>query len=76
MLYFVCTTISRVDHARCEVTEGAQGLGTCIWEPCYNSTSCATGINVICGTGKSTNLRFRFKAKASYIVPRKVKSEE
>ena len=69
MLYFVCTTISRVDHARYEVPY-VQELGTCIWGPCYNSTLCATGINVICETGKNTNPRFRFKIKASYIVLR------
>ena len=67
MLYLICTTISRGDHARYEVPF-AQELGTCIWGPCYNSTLCATGINVICGTGKNINHRFRFKIKASYIV--------
>ena len=36
--------------------------------PCYSSTLCATGVNVICGTGRNTNPRFRFKIKASYIV--------
>ena len=50
MLYLVCTKISRVDHAHHEVPY-AQELGTCIWGPCYNSTLCATGINVICATG-------------------------
>ena len=64
MLYFVCTTISR---ARYEVPH-AQELGTCIWGPYYNLTLCATGINVICRTGKNINPRFRFKIKASYIV--------
>ena len=54
MLYLVCTTISRVDHARYEVPY-AQELGTCIWGPCYNSTFCVTGINVICTTGKNIN---------------------
>ena len=49
MLYLVCTTISRVDHGRYEVPY-AQESGTCISGPCYNSTLCATGINVICGT--------------------------
>ena len=67
ILYLVCTTISRVDHARYEVLY-AEELGTCIWGPCYNSTLCATGINVICGTGKNINPRFRFKIKASYNV--------
>ena len=51
MLFLICTTISRVDHARYEVPY-AQELGTCIWGPCYNSTLCPTGINVICATGK------------------------
>ena len=60
MLYLICTTISRVDHARYEVPY-AQELGTCIWGPCYNSTLCATGINVICATEKNINPRFRFK---------------
>ena len=67
MLYLVCTTISRVDHARYEVPY-AQEFGTCIWGPCYNSTFCVTGINVTCATGKNINPRFRFKIKASYIV--------
>ena len=67
MLYLVCTTISRVDHARFEVPY-AQELGTCIWGSCYNSTFCATGIKVICATAKTINPRFRFKIKASYIV--------
>ena len=66
-LYLVCTTISRVDHAHNEIPY-AQELGTCIWGPCYNSMLCATGINVICGSGKKINPRFRFKIKASYIV--------
>ena len=65
MLYLICTTISRVDHARYEEPY-AQKMGT--WGPCYNSTLCATGINVICPSGKNINLRFRFKIKASYIV--------
>ena len=67
MLCLVCTTISRVGHARYEVPY-AQELGTCIWGPCYNSTLCATGINVICETGKNINPRFQFKIKASFIV--------
>ena len=67
MLYLVCTTISRVDHARYEVPY-AQELGTCIWGSCYNSTFCVTGINVICTTGNNINPRFRFKIKAPYIV--------
>ena len=67
MLYFTCTTISRVDHARHEVPY-AKELGTCIWGPCYNSTSYATWINVICATGKNINPRVRFKIKASYII--------
>ena len=46
----------------------AQELGTCIWGSCYNSTLCATGINVISAAGKNINPRFRFKIKASYIV--------
>ena len=46
----------------------AQELDTCILGPCYNSTLRATGINVICRTGKNVNPRFRFKIKASYIV--------
>ena len=53
----VCTTISRLDHARYEVPY-AQESGTCIWGPCYNSTICATGISVKCGTGKNMNPRF------------------
>ena len=57
MLYLICTTISRVDHARYEVPY-AQELGTCIRGPRYNSTLCVTGINVICGTGKYINPRF------------------
>ena len=60
----------RVEHARYEVSY-AQELGTCIWGSCYNSTLCATWINVICGTGKNMNPRFRFKIKASYIVSTK-----
>ena len=67
MLYLICTTISHVDHARYEVPY-AQELGTYIWGPCYNSTFYATGINVICTTGKNINPRVRFKIKASYIV--------
>ena len=67
MLYLVCTTNSRVDHACYEVPY-AQELGTYIAGPCFNSPLCATGINVTCGTGKTINPRFRFKLKASYIV--------
>ena len=70
MLYKICTTMFRVDHARCEVPY-AQELDTCIWGPCYNSTLYATGINVICATGKYINRRVRFKIKASYIVSTK-----
>ena len=67
MLYLVCTTISRIDHARYEVPY-AQELGACIWGSCYNSSFCATVINVICATGKNINSRFRFKIKTSYII--------
>ena len=67
MLYLICTTISRVEHARYEVPY-AQELETCTWGPFYNSRLCATGINVICAAGKNINPRFRFKIKASYIV--------
>ena len=67
MLYLVCTAISRVDHARYEVPY-AQEFDTCIWGPCYNKTLCATGINVICGTGKNIRPRSRFKIKAFNIV--------
>ena len=74
MLYLVCTTISRVDHTRYEIPY-TQELGPCIWGPCYNSTLCATGINVKCGTGENINPRFRFKIKASNIVSTKVMSE-
>ena len=66
MLYLICTTISHVDHAR--YVPYAQELATCMWVPCYNLMLCATGINVICATGKNINPRFRFKIKASYIV--------
>ena len=65
--HLICTTISRVDHARYEVP-CAQELSTCIWGPCYNSTLYATGINIICAAGKNINPRVRFKIKASYIV--------
>ena len=67
MLCLVCTTLSRVDHARYEIPY-AQELGTCISGPWDNSTFCATGINIICEAGKNINPRFRFKIKASYIV--------
>ena len=67
MLYLICTTISRLDHARYEVPY-AQELGTCIWGRCYNSTLYATDINVISASGKNINPRVRFKIKASYIV--------
>ena len=67
MLYLICTTISRVDHACYEVPY-AQEFGTRLWGPFYNSMLYATGINVICAAGKNINLRFRFKIKASYIV--------
>ena len=67
MLFLMCTTIPRVDHARYEVPY-AQELGTCIWGPSYYSTLFATGITVICATRKDINSRFRFKIKASYIV--------
>ena len=55
MLYLVCTTIARVDHARYEIPY-AQEVSTCICGPCYDSTLCTTGISVICGTGKNINL--------------------
>ena len=67
MLYLICITISRVDHARYEVSY-AQELGTCTWGPCFNSTLYATWIMVICATGKNINPRVRFKIKAYYIV--------
>ena len=67
MLYLICTTIARVDH-ECDEVPYAQELGTCIWGPCYSSSLCATGINVICATGKTINPRFRFKIKASYTL--------
>ena len=67
MLYLICTTMSRVEHARYEVPY-AQELETCIWGPFYNSRLCATGINVICAAGKNINSRFRIKINASYIV--------
>ena len=67
MLYLICTTISRVEHARYEVPY-AQELETCIWGPFYNSRLCTTGINVICAAKNNTNPRFRFKIKSSYIV--------
>ena len=67
MFYLVCTTISRVDHARYEIPY-AEELGACIWGPCYNSTLCSTVINVIYGPGKNINPRFRIKIKACYIV--------
>ena len=57
MLYLVCITIFRVDHARYEVPN-AQDLGSYIWGPCYNSIICATVISVIFGTGKNINRRF------------------
>ena len=66
MLYLICTTMSRVEHARYEVPY-AQELETCIWGP-DNSRLCATGINVICAAGKNINRRFRIKISASYIV--------
>ena len=69
--YFICTTISCVDHARYDVPN-AQELGTCMWGLCYNSTLCAIGVNVICATGKNINPRFRLKIKASYIVSTEV----
>ena len=75
MLYLICTTMSRVEHARYDVPY-AQELETCIWGPCYISMFCATGINVICATAENINPRFRFKIKASYIVSGKVTSEE
>ena len=75
MLYLICTTISRVDHARYGVPY-AQELGICIWGPCYNSILCATVINVICATGKNINPRFRFKIKHLALYQRKVTSEE
>ena len=75
MLHLVCTTISRVDHARYEVPY-AQELGTCIWESCYNSSFCATGINVICATGKNINSSFDSKSRHPILYQRKVTSEE
>ena len=66
MLYLICTTMSRVEHARYEVPY-AQELETCIWGPFYNSRLCATGINVICEAGKNINPRFRIKINAPYI---------
>ena len=66
MLYLICTTMSLVEHARYDVPY-AQELETCIWGP-DNSSLCATGINVICATGKNINRRFRIKISASYIV--------
>ena len=75
MLYLICTTISHVDHTRYEVPY-AQELGTCIWGPCYNSTLCATGINVICATGKSINHSFDSKSRHLTLYQRKVTSEE
>ena len=76
MLYLVCTTISHDDHARYEVPEGAQGLGTCIWGPCFNSTLCATWINVICGIGKNTNPMLYSKSRHLTLYQRKVRSKE
>ena len=67
MLYLICTTISRVEHARYEEPY-AQRLETCIWGPFYNSRLCATGINVICAAGKNINPRFRIKINACYII--------
>ena len=67
MLYLICTTISCKDHARYEEPY-AHEMGTRIWGSGYNSKLCATGINVICASGKNINPRFRFKVKASYIV--------
>ena len=57
MQCFVCTTISRVDHARYEVSY-AQELGTCIWGPCYNSTLYTTEISGTSGSGKNIIPRF------------------
>ena len=67
MLYLLCITISRVDHARYEVSN-AQELGTCTWGPCFNSTLYSTWIMVICATGKNINPRVRFKIKAGAAV--------
>ena len=67
MLYLICTTIFRVEHARYEVPY-AQELETCIWGSFYNSTLCATEINDICAAGKNINPRFRIKINASYSV--------
>ena len=74
MLYLICTTISRVDHVRYEVPY-AQELDTCIWGLCCNSTLYATGINVICATGKNINPRFVSKSKHLTLYQRKVMSE-
>ena len=67
MLYHICTTMSRVEHAHYEVPY-AQELETCIWGPFYNSRLYATGINDKCAAGKNINPRFRIKINASYIV--------
>ena len=67
MLCLICTTMSRVEHARYEVPY-AQELETCIWGRFYNSRLCATGISDICAAGKNINPRFRIKINASYIV--------
>ena len=72
MLYLICTTMSRVEHARYEVPY-AQELGTCML---YNSRLCATGINDICAAGKNITLGFESKAIHLTLYQRKVTSEE
>ena len=64
-----------IDHARYEVPY-AQELSTYIWGPCYNSTLCATGINVLCGTGNILTLGFDSKSRHLALYQRKVMSEE
>ena len=63
MLCLICTTISRVDHARYEVP-GYMYLGTVF----FLIQRCVPLGSMLCETGKNTNPRFRFKIKASYIV--------
>ena len=69
MLYLICITVSRVGHALYEVPY-AQEFGTFIWGPCYNSTLCAIGLNVICATGKNS------KSRHLTLYQRKMTSEE
>ena len=75
MFYLICTTISHVDHARCEMPYTPE-FGTCIWGPRYNSTLCAIGINIICATGKNITLGFDSKLRYLTLYQRKVTSEE